>query len=80
MYTYANIYHAGGKIWSVASNLSLVCVDPSNDQFCSNGSFTNGAGASMGGTSGSISHMEEYRNTDGSFGGFCSNQTCVNAD
>ena len=34
----------------------------------------------MGGTSGSIAHMAEYRNTDGSFGGFCSDQTCVNAD
>ena len=34
----------------------------------------------MAGTSGSIAHMAEYRNTDGSFGGFCSDQTCVNAD
>ena len=80
MWAYANIYHAGGKIWSVASNLSLVCVDPSNGQFCSTGSFTNGAGASLGGLGGSIGHMAEYRNTDGSFGGFCSDQTCVNAD
>ena len=78
MWNRATIYHAGGKIWSVASNLSLVCVDPSSGQFCSNGSFTNGAGASLGNNS--IGHMAEYRNTDGSFGGFCSDQTCVNAD
>ena len=80
MWTRATIYHAGGKIWSIANNLSLVCVDPSNGQFCSTGSFTNGAGASLAGGTGSIAHMAEYRNTDGSFGGFCSNSTCVNAD
>ena len=76
MWSNAPIYHAGGKIWSVASNYALICLDPSNDQFCSNGSFTNGAGASVGNNSA----MAEYRNTDGSFGGFCSNAACVNAN
>ncbi|NDA60105.1 MAG: hypothetical protein EBY56_09385, partial [Actinobacteria bacterium] len=84
MWEYAPVVHADGKIWSVASDWSLVCLDIATGAFCSHGSFVDGVGASLG--SGSApSVVMEYRNTDGSFGGFCSkdggsNEVCVNTD
>jgi uncharacterized repeat protein (TIGR02543 family) len=82
MDTNAPVYSAGGKIWSVTSDGHLACVDPSNDQLCSYGSFTNGLGASLGTAvvGAGWENLAEYRNTDGSFGGFCSNTACVNAN
>ena len=73
---YAPVYYADGKIWSVSSSNQLVCVDISADAFCSHGSFVDGVGGALG----TNNHMAEYRNTDGSFGGFCSGSTCVNSD
>ena len=80
MATHAPVYSAGGKIWSVTSDNNLACVDPSNDQLCSYGSFTNGLGAKLGTALSPWENLAEYRNTDGSFGGFCSNTACVNAN
>ncbi len=73
---YAPVYYADGKIWSVSSGSALVCVDISADALCTHGSFVDGVGGSLG----TINHMAEYRNTDGSFGGFCSGSACVNSD
>ncbi|MGA0398056.1 MAG: InlB B-repeat-containing protein, partial [Ilumatobacteraceae bacterium] len=84
MWEYAPVVHADGKIWSVASDWSLVCLDIATGAFCSHGSFVDGAGAALGvGSAPSV--VMEYRNTDGSFGGFCSkdggsNEVCVNTD
>ena len=74
--SYAPVYYADGKIWSVSSGNALVCVDISADAFCSHGSFVDGVGGALG----TNNHMAEYRNTDGSFGGFCSGSACVNSD
>ena len=86
LWQYAPVYHADGRIWSVSNTYSLVCFDLSTDQFCTHGSFTDGVGAFLGASSSSSSsvfppdHVVEYRNQDGSFGGFCSNVSCVNAN
>ena len=86
LWQYAPVYHADGRIWSVSNTYSLVCFDLSTDQFCTHGSFTDGVGAFLGASSASSSsvfppdHVVEYRNQDGSFGGFCSNVSCVNAN
>ena len=81
----SNIYYADGKIWAVGSATALVCFDISSDQFCSHGNFTDGSGANFA----TIDVMTEYRNQDGTFGGFCSglassildpHTTCINSN
>ena len=81
LWQYAPVYHADGRIWSVSNTYSLVCFDLSTDQFCTHGSFTDGVGAALGTSLGAPpDHVVEYRNQDGSFGGFCSDVSCVNAN
>ena len=73
---YAPVYYADGKIWSVSNASQLVCVDVSADAFCTHGNFVDG----VGGQFQTKNALVEYRNPDGSFGGFCSMSTCIKAD
>ena len=73
---YAPVYYADGKIWSVSNASQLVCVDVSADAFCTHGNFVDG----VGGQFQTRNALVEYRNPDGSFGGFCSMSTCIKAD
>ena len=86
----SNIYVADGKLWAVSSDWYLHCFDLADGSLCDHPGWTNGKSTDQVTTS--TPHPDavvEYRNTDGSFGGFCiayaSNWTsptyaCLDAD
>ena len=87
--TYSTIYEADGKLWAVSSDWYLHCFDPADGWRCDDDGWTNGKSTHQF-TTGTPdpTAVVEYRNTDGSFGGFCSAHgfvgsytfACLNAD
>ena len=85
---YSTIYEADGKLWAVSSDWYLHCFDPADGALCDHNGWTNGKSTNQFTTS--TPHPDavvEYRNTDGSFGGFCvahgtnwATYACLNAD
>jgi uncharacterized repeat protein (TIGR02543 family) len=68
----SNIYHADGKLWAVSSDWYLHCFDPADGSLCDHPGWTNGKSTDQFTTSTpNPDAVVEYRNTDGSFGGFC---------
>ncbi|MGB0730488.1 MAG: InlB B-repeat-containing protein, partial [Ilumatobacteraceae bacterium] len=88
--TYSRIYEADGKLWAVSSDWYLHCLDPADGAPCDHDGWTNGKSTDQATTSASWGDKDavvEYRNTDGSFGGFCiahgqyfATYACLNAD
>jgi len=83
----STVFEADGKIWSVDSTYRLQCYNPATGGACTHGSFVDGRSESaIDLTQSRIDAVVEYRNTDGSFGGFCmadndvSQFGCVNAE
>jgi len=85
----SNVYEADGKMWSVDSTYRLQCYNPATGSACTHGSFVDGRSESaLDLTQLRIDAVVEYRNTDGTFGGFCmadsgfvvSEFGCVNAE
>ena len=69
---YASIYHADDKLWAVSSDWYLHCLDPADGAPCDHNGWTNGKSTDQFTTSTNDPEaVVEYRNTDGSFGGFC---------
>jgi uncharacterized repeat protein (TIGR02543 family) len=86
--TYSDIYEADGKLWAVSSDWYLHCLDPADGALCDHDGWTNGKSTDQFTTSTPEPEaVVEYRNTDGSFGGFCiahgtnwATYACLNAD
>ena len=85
---YSDVYEADGKLWAVSSDWYLHCLDPADGAPCDHNGWTNGKSTDQF-TTGTPSPeaVVEYRNTDGSFGGFCvahgtnwATYACLNAD
>ena len=69
---YSSIYVADGKLWAVSSDWYLHCFDPADGARCDHVGWTNGKSTDQFTTSTPDPRaVVEYRNTDGSFGGFC---------
>ena len=69
---YADIYEADGKLWAISSDWYLHCLDPADGERCDHPGWTNGKSTDQFTTSNARPEaVVEYRNTDGSFGGFC---------
>ena len=69
---YSSIFLADGKLWAVSSDWYLHCLDPADGAPCDHPGWTNGKSTDQFTTStGDLEAVVEYRNTDGSFGGFC---------
>ena len=85
---YSKIYEAGGKLWAVSSDWYLHCLDLADGAPCDHDGWTNGKSTDQFTTSSpNPDAVVEYRNTDGSFGGFCiaygnnyATYACLNAD
>ena len=85
---YSDIYEADGKLWAVSIDWYLHCLDPADGAPCDHPGWTNGKSTDpliMGNPNPEA--VVEYRNTDGSFGGFCvahgtnyATYACLNAD
>jgi uncharacterized repeat protein (TIGR02543 family) len=85
---YSKSYVADGKLWAVSSDWYLHCLDPADGAPCDHNGWTNGKSTNQ--FTASTPHPDavvEYRNTDGSFGGFCiahgtnwATYACLNAD
>ena len=85
---YSDVYEADGKLWAVSSDWYLHCLDPADGAPCDHPGWTNGKSTDpliMGNPEPEA--VVEYRNTDGSFGGFCvahgtdyATYACLNAD
>jgi uncharacterized repeat protein (TIGR02543 family) len=85
---YSKSYVADGKLWAVSSDWYLHCLDPADGAPCDHNGWTNGKSTNQ--FTMSTPHPDavvEYRNTDGSFGGFCiahgtnyATYACLNAD
>ncbi|NDI02409.1 MAG: hypothetical protein EBY57_11600, partial [Actinobacteria bacterium] len=83
-----SVYFADGKIWTIARDFHLNCYDPATGALCAHDNWVDGrspvAATSYDINSGQIHAVAEYRNTDGSFGGFCvadssgGNSSCLN--
>ena len=69
---YSDVYEADGKLWAVSSDWYLHCLDPADGAPCDHNGWTNGKSTDQF-TTGTPNPeaVVEYRNTDGSFGGFC---------
>ena len=69
----SSVYFADGKIWSVGGDYHLYCYDPATGALCAHDNWAAGRSVDSAGALGSgvIYAVAEYRNTDGSFGGFC---------
>ena len=69
----SSVYFADGKIWSVGGDYHLYCYDPATGALCAHDNWAAGRSVDQPGALGSgvIYAVAEYRNTDGSFGGFC---------
>ena len=86
--TFSAIYEADGKLWAVSSDWYLHCFDPADGARCDHDGWTNGKSTDQFTTSTpDPDAVVEYRNTDGSFGGFCiahgtgwATYACLNAD
>ena len=86
--TYSTIYEADGKLWAVSSDWYLHCLDPADGARCDHNGWTNGRSTDRFITSTpDLDVVVEYRNTDGSFGGFCTaygsnwaTYACLNAE
>ena len=85
---YSAVYEADGKLWAVSSDWYLHCLDPADGAPCDHDGWTNGKSTDQF-TTGTPNPeaVVEYRNTDGSFGGFCvahgtnwATYACLNAD
>ena len=85
---YSDVYEADGKLWAVSSDWYLHCLDPADGAPCDHNGWTNGKSTDQF-TTGTPNPeaVVEYRNTDGSFGGFCvahgtnyATYACLNAD
>ena len=69
---YSDIYEADGKLWAVSSDRFLHCLDPADGARCDHNGWTNGKSTNQfTTTTPDLEAVVEYRNTDGSFGGFC---------
>ena len=69
---YSNIYVADGKLWAISSDWYLHCLDPADGARCDHNGWTNGKSTDQFVASAAPkAAVVEYRNTDGSFGGFC---------
>ncbi|MEL0194562.1 MAG: hypothetical protein VW962_05710, partial [Acidimicrobiaceae bacterium] len=68
----SNVYEAAGKIWAMSSDWHLNCYDPGTGALCAHDDWVDGRSvdAAFSRTE-AVEAMAEYRNTDGSFGGFC---------
>ncbi|MAF74221.1 MAG: hypothetical protein CMH39_09450 [Micrococcales bacterium] len=85
---YADIFEADGKLWAISSDWYLHCYDPADGGLCDHNGWTNGKSTDQFTTSNARPEaVVEYRNTDGSFGGFCiahgtnyATYACLNAD
>ena len=85
---YSDVYEADGKLWAVSTDWYLHCLDPADGAPCDHPGWTNGKSTDpliMGNPNPEA--VVEYRNTDGSFGGFCvahgtdyATYACLNAD
>ena len=86
--TYSTIYEADGKLWAFGSANFLHCFDPADGGRCDHDGWTNGKSSNQFTTTAvELDAIVEYRNTDGSFGGFCiahgsnwATYACLNAD
>ena len=85
---YSDVYEADGKLWAVSGDWYLHCLDPADGARCDHDGWTNGKSTDQF-TTGTPNPeaVVEYRNTDGSFGGFCiahgtnwATYACLNAD
>ena len=85
---YSDVYEADGKLWAVSSDWYLHCLDPADGAPCDHNGWTNGKSTYQFTTGAmNLEAVVEYRNTDGSFGGFCvaygtnyATYACLNAD
>ena len=85
---YARIHVADGKLWAISSDWYLHCYDPADGARCDHDGWTNGKSTDPFTTNvPEPDAVVEYRNTDGSFGGFCiahgtnyATYACLNAD
>jgi uncharacterized repeat protein (TIGR02543 family) len=70
---YAAIYHADDKLWAVSSDWYLHCYDLTTGFRCAGNGWTDGKSreAFNGGGANELAGVVEYRNTNGTFGGFC---------
>ena len=68
----ANIVVADGKLWAVSGDWYLHCLEPADGERCDHNGWTNGKSPDQFSSPyGGLEGFVEYRNTDGSFGGFC---------
>ena len=83
---YSSIHEADGKLWAVSIDYYLQCYDPADGALCDHNGWINGQSTDQFPATGHVREVVvEYRNTDGSFGGFCieygsENYACLNAD
>ena len=85
---YSDVYEADGKLWAVSGDWYLHCLDPADGAPCDHNGWTNGKSTDQFTTAtADLEAVVEYRNTDGSFGGFCiahgtnwATYACLNAD
>ena len=72
--TNGSLYSAAGKIWTMGGDHHLHCYDPATGALCAHDTWVDGKSVDSAGGFAIGNYLDavaEYRNTDGSFGGFC---------
>ena len=72
--TNGSLYSAAGKIWTMGGDHYLHCYDPATGALCAHDNWVDGKSVDSAGGFAIGNYLDavaDYRNTDGSFGGFC---------
>ncbi|MGB0730478.1 MAG: hypothetical protein ACPGT1_11615, partial [Ilumatobacteraceae bacterium] len=79
----SSVYEADDKLWAVSSDSHLHCYDLTTGALCAGNGWTNGKSSETFNTPGGGLGVVEYRNTNGTFGGFCmadsTSSSCLNS-
>ena len=79
----SSVYVADGKLWAVSSDSHLHCYDLTTGALCAGNGWTNGKSSETFNIAPLGLGVVEYRNTNGTFGGFCmadsTSSSCLNS-